>query len=99
MSWTRFRDHVGQWGPMASCALLSLAAFYLLILYGASLSKVILLGVMLVCPAVYFIAWLMGGNYGDGRHATLVTWEEDAVRKQVTWSQQPAPLPVGSGPK
>ncbi len=88
------RDRVEEWGAMAFCAFLSLSAFYLLILRGASLSRVILLGLMLICPAVYFMAWLLGGNYRGGGLATPVRWEKDAVRKQVIRpsSQRRSPL-------
>ncbi len=99
MSLGRLRDRVEEWGPMASCALLSLGAFYLLILSGASLSKVILLGVMLICPVVYLITWLLGGNSRGGGRGAPVRWGEDSVRKQVTWSQQPKTLLLGRGPR
>jgi hypothetical protein len=95
MRWTRLRDQVGHWGPMAFCAVLSLGAFYLLILFGASLSKVILLGVLLFCPAIYFIAWFLGDNSGGGRRATLVPWGADGVDRQDTRLQQPTSAPRG----
>lgn len=91
MSSTNFRDRVGGWGTLGFCALLSVGAFYLLIFYGATLSKVILLGVMLICPVVYLIAWLLGGDYWGGGRAMLVEREEDAVQEQVSWTQQPTP--------
>ena len=93
MRWTRLRDQVGHWGPMAFCAVLSLGAFYLLILFGASLSKVILLGVLLFCPAIYFIAWFMGDNFGGGGRAILVPWDADGVDMQDTRLHQAAPAP------
>ena len=92
MNLRSLRDRVEEWGPLGICALLSLGAFYLLILYGASLSRMILLGVMLICPAIYFTAWLLGGNSWSGGRALPVRWEADARREQATWSHQPAPL-------
>ncbi|MFQ5886777.1 MAG: hypothetical protein ACE5II_06045 [Anaerolineae bacterium] len=92
MSWTRLRGRVREWGPMAFCALLSLGAFYLWVLYGASLSKVILLGVVLICPAVYFIVWLLGDNSRGGGQAISLGWKADVAGEQVTWPHQPAPL-------
>lgn len=98
MNWTRFRDQVGQWGPMASCALLSLGAFYLLILYGASLSKVILLGVMLICPAIYLPAWLLGHNLGGGRRAAFVAWRERTLGRRSSTLRRQRPSLWGTLP-
>ena len=96
MNWIGLRDRAGEWGPMAFCALLSLGAFYLLILYAPSLSKVILLGVMLICPAIYFIAWLLGGKSRGGGRVMPASSEENAVLGPVIWSHQ-APLTPASG--
>ncbi|TKJ29542.1 MAG: hypothetical protein CEE40_07970 [Chloroflexi bacterium B3_Chlor] len=84
MNWTSLRDRVGEWGPMAFCALLSLSAFYLLILQGASLSKVILLGVMLACPVAYFITWLLGGNPRGRGPGKPIRGKLDAVRGEAS---------------
>ncbi|MFQ6000474.1 MAG: hypothetical protein ACE5LG_02265 [Anaerolineae bacterium] len=92
MDWTRLRERVGEWGPMTFCALLSLGAFYLWILYGASLSKAILLGVVLICPVVYFIAWFLGGNSRGGGRAISPRWKADVVGEQAAWPHPPAPL-------
>jgi len=98
MGWTRLRDQAGHWRPMAFCAVLSLGAFYLLILFGESLSKVILVGLLLVCPAIYFIAWFKVDNFGGGRRAILVPWGADGVDRQDTRLQQPTSAPAGLEP-
>ena len=99
MNWTSLRERAGDWGAVGFCALLSLGAFYLLIFYGAFLSKVILLGVMLICPVVYFIARLMGGNSRGGGRVMPVEREKDPMQRPVTRTQQPVPHAFGSGPK
>ncbi len=98
MSWTRLTRRVGEWGPMAFCALLSLAAFYLWALYGASLSKVILLGVVLMCPAAYFIAWFLEGDSRGGGRAISPRWKADVV-EEAACSHQLAPLSSRRGTK
>ncbi|NIN66935.1 MAG: hypothetical protein GTO63_20015 [Anaerolineae bacterium] len=97
MDWTSLRERVGEWGAMAFCVLLAVAAFYLLLLLGATLSKVILLGVMLICPVIYFVAWLLGRNSGGGVLAAPVRWGEERPRQQVTWSPQSALRDMGRG--
>ncbi len=96
MSWRRLRDQVGEWRAMAFSALLSLSAFYLLIIYGASLSTGILLGVMLLCPAIYLVAWLLGGDSLGGGLAPDVR-PENAVQRQVNPLRQQATAPLAKG--
>ncbi len=97
MSWTSMKMRIEEWGPMALCALLSLAAFYLLILQRAGVSEVILLAMMLVCPVIYFIAWLFGGSSRRGGPGIPREEKPDAAKEQEGWCHHPELLTPGEG--